>query len=150
MTRDDAGQSAPRFRLLGPLRVTLDGRELDLGGPRQRALLALLALSAGSAVPPAQLIDALWGDAPPPSAANTVQVYVSRLRRLLTVPPVGASPLRSVNGLYLLDVDADVVDALAFERRYEAGRFALAAGDPASAARELRAALESEVGAAQS
>ena len=57
VARDDAGQSAPQFRLLGPLRVTLDGRELDLGGPRQRALLALLALSAGSAVPPAQLID---------------------------------------------------------------------------------------------
>jgi predicted ATPase/DNA-binding SARP family transcriptional activator len=119
----------------------LGGRELDLGGPRQRALLALLALSAGSAVPPAQLIDALWGDAPPPSAANTVQVYVSRLRRLLTMPAVSASPLRTVNGLYLLDVDADAVDALAFERRYEAGHFALAAGDPASAARELRLAL---------
>ena len=141
MARDDAGQPTPQFRLLGPLRVTVDGRELDLGGPQQRALLALLALSAGSAVPPAQLIDALWGDAPPRSAANTVQVYVSRLRRLLTVPATGASPLRRVNGLYLLDVDPDAVDALAFERRYEAGRFALAAGDPASAARRLREAL---------
>ena len=49
VARDDAGQPTPQFRLLGPLRVTLDGRELDLGGPQQRALLALLALSAGSA-----------------------------------------------------------------------------------------------------
>ena len=69
------------------------GRQVELGPRRQRALLALLALHANQVVAGERLIDELWGEAPPASAANMIQVYVSRLRKalgpgvLLTQPP---------------------------------------------------------------
>lgn len=92
--------------------MSLDGCDLDLGGPRQRALLALLALSAGSAVPPAQLIDALWGDAPPASASHALDVYASRLRKALS----GAATLERRGGSFRLNVADDAVDVGRFER----------------------------------
>jgi predicted ATPase/DNA-binding SARP family transcriptional activator len=129
-----------RIRLLGPLEILLSGEPVPPGGPRQRALLALLALSVGVAIPPSRLVDVLWGDEPPPSAANTVQVYVSRLRRLLGGAGDG-SPLRTVSGMYLLDLPPEAIDARRFELLAESGRSRLAHGDPAGAARELRLAL---------
>lgn len=130
-----------QVRLLGPLEVRVDGETVAVGGPRPRALLALLALSPGTPVAPSTLIDQLWDDAPPPTAANTVQVYVSRLRRLLSGPG-GPTPLRTVAGLYLLDLPPDAVDASRFERLAESGHALLLAGDPAGAGRQLRVALD--------
>ena len=72
-----------QYRMLGPLEVLGDDGPLPLGGAKQRALLALLLLHAGRVVTRERLIDDLWGDAPPATARTTVQVYVSRLRKLL-------------------------------------------------------------------
>jgi hypothetical protein len=71
------------FRVLGPLEVREGDRSLPLGGAKQRALLALLVLNAHRVVSRERLIDELWGDDPPETAVASVQVYVSRLRKLL-------------------------------------------------------------------
>ena len=69
------------FGILGPLEVTDDGRRVELGGRKQRALLAILLLHANEVVSADKLIDELWGETPPPTAAKTLQAHVSRLRR---------------------------------------------------------------------
>ena len=65
-----------QFGLLGPLTVTVDGDAVALGGEKRRALIAALALRADEVVPRDRLIDALWGEDPPDTARNTLQVYV--------------------------------------------------------------------------
>ncbi len=72
-----------RFQVLGPLRMFVDGTEIPLGGRQQQKLLALLCASPNSALHPDYLVDEIWGDEPPRSAHHLVQVYVSRLRKLL-------------------------------------------------------------------
>jgi DNA-binding SARP family transcriptional activator/tetratricopeptide (TPR) repeat protein len=69
--------------VLGPVQARCDGRELDLGPPARRAVLGLLALAGGRAVPRMDLVDALWGERPPPSATNIIQTHVKHLRKLL-------------------------------------------------------------------
>lgn len=138
-----AGPSdAPRVsvRLLGPLEVRVDGAVVDVGGPRARSVLALLALSAGTALTTRRLVEVLWDTAPPQAAANTVQVYVSRLRRALC-PPGMESPLRTVPGGYLLALPPEAVDVLAFEGLTEQGHALLTAGDAAGAIRTLARSL---------
>jgi len=76
-------QSAIEFRLLGPLEVWRDGQQLPVEGSKQRALLAVLLLRADQVVSTDELIDALWGERPPASAANALQAHVSALRRTL-------------------------------------------------------------------
>ena len=71
------------FRILGPLDVVADGASLPLGGGKQRALLALLLLRPNEPVSVDRLVDELWGERPPPTAAKNVQVYVSHLRKAL-------------------------------------------------------------------
>ena len=71
------------FRVLGPLEVIDGDRPVDLGGPRQRALLAILLTRANQVVPRDTLIDALFGEEPREAARNLLQVYVSRLRKAL-------------------------------------------------------------------
>jgi DNA-binding SARP family transcriptional activator len=70
------------FHVLGPLEVRAAGEELVVGGAKQRAVLAVLLLRAGEVVPVERLVDEVWGDQPPPSAAHTLESYVSRLRQL--------------------------------------------------------------------
>ena len=70
------------FRILGPVEVRRNGDALALGGRKQRALLAVLLLHANESVSRDRLIDALWGERPPPSAQQSLDSYVSRLRRL--------------------------------------------------------------------
>jgi DNA-binding winged helix-turn-helix (wHTH) protein len=85
------------FRVLGPLEVREGDRLLPLGGAKQRALLAMLVLNANRVVSRDRLIDALWGNEPPETAVQSVQVYVSHLRKLLpsdtllTRPPASRS-----------------------------------------------------------
>src|SRR5690242_7031679 len=69
--------------LLGPIEAVTDDGAVSLGGAKQRAVLAMLALLTGSAVSAERLIDGLWGDQPPPSARKLVQLYVSHLRKAL-------------------------------------------------------------------
>ena len=137
MTRE--GESRLQLRLLGPLEALVDGVPAPIGGQRPRALLAVLALSAGTGVTTERLIDTIWDGTPPAGAPNSVQVYVSRLRKALQVPD--QTVLRSVSGGYLLDVPRDAVDVLHFERLAAAGHDAILDGDPASGARLLADAL---------
>jgi DNA-binding SARP family transcriptional activator len=73
------------FRVLGPLEALVDGAPARLGGPRQRALLALLLVSANEVVSVARLVDEVWGEDPPVTAANVLQTYVSQLRTPLEI-----------------------------------------------------------------
>ena len=70
-------------RLLGTLEADVDGRPVDLGGPRQRSVLALLLVARGEVVSVDRLIDDLWNGEPPPRAMGALQAYVSNLRRAL-------------------------------------------------------------------
>ncbi|GAB3951674.1 BTAD domain-containing putative transcriptional regulator [Micromonospora vulcania] len=129
-----------RFRILGPTQVLLaDGREIPLGGPRLRALLALLLLDAGRIISAERLIDGLYGERPPRGAANALQSQVSRLRQVL---PAEHSPVEFHPAGYRLAVDPGAVDAYRFERLAEAGRRLLADGDWPRASATLREALE--------
>ena len=129
------------FRILGPLEVFVNRRALPLGGAKQRALLALLLLHRNEVVSVHRVIDSLWGEAPPPAAAKTVQVYVSRLRRLLD--PHGAAGSRLVTRPpgYLLEVAPEEADLDRFELLVEEARRAGANGEHAGAAAALRRAL---------
>ena len=126
----------PEFRLLGPLEVVVDGAPAALGGPKQRALLATLLLEPNRIVSGDRLIDAVWGEIPPETARNTVQVYISQLRKRL---PDGA--LETVPPGYRLVVDPATIDLFEFVRLCDEGRSALASGDAAHAAETLREAL---------
>ncbi|MFI6232195.1 BTAD domain-containing putative transcriptional regulator [Micromonospora sp. NPDC050784] len=129
-----------RFRILGPTQVVLaDGREVPVGGPRLRALLALLLLDAGRVVSAERLIDGLYGEHPPRGAANALQSQVSRLRQAL---PAEHDPVEFHPAGYRLAVNPDDVDAHRFERLAETGRRALADSDWPRAATLLREALE--------
>ncbi|MFD9944322.1 BTAD domain-containing putative transcriptional regulator [Nonomuraea sp. NPDC059023] len=100
-----------RFSLLGPVRAWRGDRELKLGSPQQRTVLAVLLLAEGRATGPDLLIDAIWGEEQPRTALSTLRTYISRLRGVL-----GAEVLSSVgHGYVLLGGERDVV---AFERLY--------------------------------
>src|SRR6184192_671340 len=93
------------YGVLGPLEVRGGDGSLPLGGPKQRALLALLLLDANRVVSRERLIDELWGESPPETAVKAVQVYVSRLRKLL---PEGMLLTRPPG--YLLEVEPESLD----------------------------------------
>src|SRR3954469_23488472 len=104
------------LRLLGPVEAYVDGRPVALGPPKQRALLAMLALDASRTVSADRLVDGLWGDDPPASAPKMVQLYVSQLRRLLA----GADAEIVTHGRgYELGVGTEAVDVVRFERLVE-------------------------------
>jgi predicted ATPase/DNA-binding SARP family transcriptional activator len=127
----------PQFGLLGPLTVETDGGPpAALRGQKQRALLTALLLEPSRVVSGDRLIDAVWGETPPETARNTVQVYISQLRKLL---PDGA--LETVAPGYRLVVDPATIDLFEFLRLCEEGRSALASGNAAGAAETLRDAL---------
>jgi DNA-binding SARP family transcriptional activator len=107
------------YRVLGPLEVRDGEHSLALGGAKQRALLALLLVNANHVVSRNRLVDELWGESPPQTAVTMVQVYVSRLRKLL--PP---DVLRTQSPGYILEVDSEEVDLLRFERLLAEARHA--------------------------
>jgi DNA-binding SARP family transcriptional activator/basic membrane lipoprotein Med (substrate-binding protein (PBP1-ABC) superfamily) len=110
------------FRVLGPLDVRLAGESLVLGGGKQRAVLAILLLRAGEVVPVERLVDEVWGTDPPPSAAHTLESYVSRLRQLFNGS--GTALVRRGAG-YAIELGDAVLDARVFVDLQE--RAALAA-----------------------
>jgi len=138
------GGGTTRFGILGPLAVERDGRPLDLGRYKQRALLIALLIDANDVVPVDRLLEWLWPGDHAPAAAATLHSYVSRLRRALEperAPRATASLLVTRPPGYLLRVDPDQVDALRFERLAEQGQLALEHGDPGQASVLLREAL---------
>ncbi len=128
-----------RFGILGPLVASRDGETLALGGVRQRALLAILLVHANEMVSTERLIEQLGGGARSGSSANAVHVAVSRLRR--TLCDDGAEMLRTCRGGYVLELEAEQLDAATFERLLADARGALAAGDHAGASARLREGL---------
>jgi YVTN family beta-propeller protein len=124
------------FRILGPFGVSEDGQPLDVGAGKQRALLAVLLLSAGEVVSSDRLIDTLWEEPPPASASNSVHVYVSQLRKALR-----DGRLETRGHGYLLVLEPEQLDLGRFERLLGEGRELLAGGEPGRAAESLRAAL---------
>ena len=120
------------FRLLGHLEVFEGTREVPLGGVKQRSVLAILLMHANELVTTDQLIDRIWGDAPPGRAAKNVQVYVSRLRKAL-----GQGRLVTHSFGYVLHVEPDELDVSRIERlAVEASRVG-----PEAAAAKLTEAL---------
>ena len=126
---------AVQYRVLGPLEIVGGEGALPLGGPRPRALAALLIAAEGQPLPIEVVADELWAGDPPPSAAATLHTYVSRLRRVL---PAGV--LVSERGAYALVPDGPV-DRDDFTRDVADARAALAAGDHERAATRLTRAL---------
>ena len=129
------------IRLLGAIEACADGIPLPLGGPRQRAVLADLALHAGQAVPIVQLIDDLWGDRPPPSAKSTLESYVYRLRQVLNASDTAGGLLLTRPAGYMLDAAPEDIDALRFRDLAASGGAAAERGDAASAVRLVTSAL---------
>ena len=129
------------IRLLGAVEVCADGILLPLGGPRQRAVLADLALHAGQPVPTIQLIDDLWGQRPPASAKSTLESYISRLRHVLNASGAAGAQLVTRPGGYLLDAATPCVDVGQFRDLTARGSAAAEQGDVAAAEGFLSSAL---------
>ena len=115
------------FRILGSVEVADDGVTKDLGGLRERTLLARLLLSAGQVVSADRLAEDLWAGRPPPQCLATLRVYISRLRRALG--PASAALLTQPPG-YRMVISPGQLDASRFAGLVAAGRQELAAGRP--------------------
>jgi WD40 repeat protein/serine/threonine protein kinase len=124
-----------RFRVLGPIEVTGEGGRITLGGRRQRAVLAQLILRANQVVPADALIDQVWGESPPEAARNSLQSYVSHLRKAL-----GAGRLEGRAPGYVLHLEPGELDASTFEHLVRQARETT--DQPDRAAPLLREALE--------
>ncbi|EOD65914.1 AfsR/SARP family transcriptional regulator, partial [Amycolatopsis vancoresmycina] len=124
------------LRVLGPFEVRVGGEPRDVGGPRLRALLAVLAAEAGRVVSVPALGRALWGEQAPAHADRTVRTYLSRLRGT-----VDSGVLRTRSPGYVLHLPPSALDATRFEQLAAEGRRALAAGEPAAARGQLAGAL---------
>src|SRR3954451_5278719 len=140
-----AGTGPLEIRILGTLEVSRAGRPVTLGGPRQRAVLALLLLEANRLVSMDRLAEEVWAGHPPDGWATTLQTYVFHLRRALEPDrPRGtaAAVLVTRDRGYLLHVDRERLDSAVFEEGFTAGQAAFDAGRCAEAAQTLRRALD--------
>jgi class 3 adenylate cyclase/DNA-binding SARP family transcriptional activator len=131
------------FRILGPLEALDEGVEVALGGSKQRALLAVLLIHANEALSTDRLIEELWGPQAPATPAKTLQVHISRLRRVLA-GAAGRGPAPALvtrERGYELQLDPECLDAHRFERLAAEGRDELVAGRPDAAASALEEAI---------
>src|SRR3989304_6234246 len=126
--------------ILGPMEVYRAGSPVAIPAGKQRGLLALLALRAGSVQSTDLLIDALWGEEPPASARNALQVLVSSLRKYLADDR--SVKLETSGPGYVLRAEPDGLDLLRFEQLLDEGGAALGAGDEERASQLLARALE--------
>jgi DNA-binding SARP family transcriptional activator len=125
------------FRILGPLEVAREGRTLPPAAHKPWALLGILLLHRGQAVPLERLVDELWGERPPATAAKILQVYISQLRKLL-----GEGVLETRGRGYALLIEREQVDAGRFERMLDEGTEHLAG----ERVREAAAVLSDAIG----
>src|ERR1041385_8364046 len=121
--------------LLGPLECRVDGQGLELSSRSRRVLLAMLALRAPRVASRDDLVDGLWGEEPPPSARNSLEAHISRLRG---ASPTLAKALHTHGPGYALEAATDLQQ---LERLRSAAAEKLSAGDAEGAAAELTAAL---------
>ncbi|MCL8017542.1 AfsR/SARP family transcriptional regulator [Streptomyces sp. AS02] len=132
------------FAVLGEVRCWRDGVEVPLGTPRQRALLAVLLLREGTPMGRDDILGGLWGDSFHVDGANLVQVYVSKMRRLLEPdrpPRAAGSLLPRVGTAYRLAVEADQWDLGCFQQARTEARELWAAGRAGDAERVLAEAF---------
>lgn len=133
-----------KFRILGPLEVDSNNGPVSLDGLKRRTILCALLTRANDVVSLGRLIDWLWADKPPSSAASTVHGHISRLRGALEpdrVPWSASQVLLRRDPGYLLRIDPEQLDAVRFERMVAEGRNALEHGQNEPAARMLASAL---------
>jgi DNA-binding SARP family transcriptional activator len=125
------------FSVLGPLEAVVEGEPIHLQAEKPRALLAFLLMRRNRVVPVSELVDALWGEAPPETATSALQVYVSQLRKA-----IGADRVLTKPPGYSLRVHEGELDLERFERLVREAREQLGVGDAKAAAALLRQALE--------
>ncbi|WP_399084163.1 AfsR/SARP family transcriptional regulator [Streptomyces sp. BBFR2] len=132
-----------RIAVLGPVRAWRDGAPLALGPARRRAVLAALVLRPDTRVSHEQLLDDVWGAHPPPTGRRVLPSYVYPLRKALDPPgtPPARSVIRSDRGGYLFRTDGVLLDTAELAAHTDAAHRARTAGDPATAADRLAAAL---------
>jgi DNA-binding SARP family transcriptional activator len=146
-SRRDGAPRGPgvRVAILGPLAAWRDGAPLPLGAARQRAVLGVLALHAGTDVHRDVLIDLLWDERPPPTAVSKVQSYISWLRKVLGARPArdpGPGLITTAGGCcYALNTDAVHLDLLAFDELIRQAQQAAVQSDPALACDRFEQAL---------
>lgn len=128
--------SEVEFRALGPLSVLVGGSPVELGKGNERALLALLVLHAGQPLSGDSIIDALWGERPPPTAREMVRNYVARVRKRLGEDAIETLPVG-----YRLNAAPETVDWLRFERLAGEGARALEVAEAQKAFTSLEEAL---------
>jgi len=125
------------FRILGPLEADVDGVPASLGGQRQRAVLAILLSQANETVPVERLIDGVWDDSPPETAANVLQGYVSGLRKAL-----GKETIVTRGRGYAVAVAAGALDLDRFEHQASEAMAERERGSAAACSADLGAALD--------
>ncbi len=131
------------FAILGPLEVVDRGRRIEVPSTKERLLLAGLVVHVNQVVSTHRLIDMIWDCDPPATAANTLQTYISHLRRALEpdrAPRAKHGMLRTSGQGYMLAIEPEAIDTVRFERLTREGRDVLSS-DPDKAAGTLRAAL---------
>jgi DNA-binding SARP family transcriptional activator/Tfp pilus assembly protein PilF len=136
-----------RVQLLGPLRAWRGDTELNLGGPQQRAVLALVAVASASGhhASRTELVEALWGERPPASAENTIQTYLKHLRRELEPDRPARAPsrlLQRTSGGYLLPLSDVDLDLVRFRNLVASALSAYQTGDRHRAAEQLGEGLK--------
>ncbi|MEV0341500.1 BTAD domain-containing putative transcriptional regulator [Nocardia sp. NPDC050713] len=145
-----AGSDPPSVdvRILGPVRLLVDGHHIALSGAKPRALLAVLVVNRRRAVPKTALLEAVWGDDPPPRAMDGLYAYVSNLRTVFRGAGIqDRDVLRTVDAGYLLDITDDQCDVGRFEVARARGAAAARDGDSRMAAACFAAALDEWSGA---
>jgi DNA-binding SARP family transcriptional activator/tetratricopeptide (TPR) repeat protein len=139
-----ASRVMAEFAALGPVEAVVGGRLVDLGAPKQRALLALLVSRVGQPVAVELMLDALWAGHPPPSAMTSLQAYVANLRRALEpnrAPRTPATVLRTSARGYFLDSRVVDVDVHRFAEHATAGWQAWYRNEPQQALTKFEAGL---------
>jgi DNA-binding SARP family transcriptional activator len=128
------------LRLLGPLALSVDGEERDLGGSRQRVVLAMLALNANRVVSIEQLIDAVWDSSPPTTSRAQIQICISGLRRVLGNTG-DIVQIRTRAPGYLLEIPETNLDVTQFNNLVASARAHVESGRMSEAVATLRSAL---------
>lgn len=130
------------LRVLGPVRLLVDGRAIALRGAKLRALLAMLVINRRKAVAKTTLAKGIWDEGPPSRSVDGLYAYVSNLRTILRGAGVDdRTVLRTVGDGYLLDISEDQCDVGRFERARNQGTLALSTGDLETAAQCFARAL---------
>jgi WD40 repeat protein/serine/threonine protein kinase/DNA-binding winged helix-turn-helix (wHTH) protein len=131
-----------QFGVLGPLSVSGHDETIDVGGPRQRRMLAALIANSDQVVSTDRLIDIVFEGAAPDGAGTTIRSYVARLRKSLARPGIDDEPIRTKAPGYMFDSEGHTIDAVAFERLMRTGRAQLEDGDAVGAIGALSQALD--------